>query len=88
MTIELSIRQFITDNFLYRDPGASLADNESLLEKGLIDSTGILELVMFVEKTFSIQVADAEVIPENLDSIARIAAYIRRKQADSQISAA
>lgn len=88
MSIEQSVRQFIADNFLYRDPGVSLTDTESLLDKGLIDSTGILELVMFLEKNFAISVADEEVLPENLDSIATIAAYVRRKQAGSQISAA
>jgi acyl carrier protein len=75
------IRKFIAENFLYREGIESLADDASFLDAGLIDSTGILELVCFLEKTFAIRVADAEVIPDNLDSINRIAEYVTGKLA-------
>lgn len=77
--IELVVRKFIADNFIFRDSGKAISNTDSLLEAGLIDSTGILELVGFLEKTFEIRVADAEVVPENLDSIHRIATYVDRK---------
>lgn len=79
MPTETKIRQFIDDNFLFREDRTAIADTESLLEAGLIDSTGILELVAFLESEFGIQMADAEIVPDNLDSIARIVAYVERK---------
>ena len=77
--IEQKIRQFITDNFLFREDRASLTDSESLLEAGVIDSTGVLELVAFLETEFGLAVSDAEIVPENLDSIGRIAGYVDGK---------
>lgn len=79
--IEQKIRQFITDNFLFREDRASLTDDESLLETGVIDSTGVLELVAFLESEFGLAVADAEIVPENLDSISRIVSYVKGKTA-------
>jgi acyl carrier protein len=73
------IREFINDNFMFRDDRAVLADSESLLETGLIDSTGILELVAYIETEFSIQMADADIVPENLDSVETIVRYIDGK---------
>jgi acyl carrier protein len=64
---------------MYREGVAQLQDNDSLLNKGLIDSTGVLELVFFLEKTFSIKVNDDEVLPDNLDSISRISDFVRGK---------
>jgi acyl carrier protein len=72
------VRAFIEENFLFREDISGLADTDSLLESGVMDSTGILELVAFLETDFAIQMADAEIVPENLDSIA---AYVSRKQA-------
>jgi acyl carrier protein len=74
-----AVRQLIADNFMYRQGDDSLSESTSLLDSGLIDSTGVLELLMLLEKTFAIRVADEEVVPENLDSIGRIAAYVGRK---------
>jgi acyl carrier protein len=59
-----------------------LGDGDSLIDAGLIDSTGVLELVGFLEQEFGIDVADEDLVPENLDSIARLAAFIDRKRAD------
>jgi len=79
MDLKSQIRAFISDNFLYRDDRETVADNESLLEAGLIDSTGVLELVAFLEGTFGVVMADADIVPENLDSIEAIAGYLVRK---------
>jgi acyl carrier protein len=73
------VRTFIVENFLFREDISGLADSESLLENGVMDSTGVLELVAFLETEFEIQMADAEIVPENLDSIAAIAEYVERK---------
>jgi acyl carrier protein len=74
------VKNFIVDNFMMgRDP-ADLTDTVSLLDLGIIDSTGVLELVGFLEQTFQISVEDDELVPENLDTINRICAYIGRKK--------
>ncbi len=83
LNTEIAIRKFIANSFMYREGVDSLKDTDSLLDRGLIDSTGVLELVFFVEKTFGIKVNDDEVLPENLDSIQRIASLIQRKLATS-----
>jgi acyl carrier protein len=81
MQIEQQLRQFLVENFLFgRD--ADLTSGTSLLEHGIVDSTGMLELVAFLEETFAITVADHELIPENLDSIANLVAFVERKQAE------
>ncbi len=72
------LRRFITNNFLYgRDCG--FRDDESFLEMGIIDSTGLLELINFLEKHYSIQVEDADLVSENLDSIDQLAQFVERK---------
>ncbi len=80
------VREFIDENFLFREE-ADLADDELLLDAGLVDSTGILELVAFLEGTFDIEMADAEIVPENLDSINAIVAYVTGKLAAAQAQA-
>ena len=79
MAISDTIRGFISTNF-YVANASDLTDEASLLDKGIVDSTGVLEVVGFLEKTFSIQVEDAEMIPDNLDSIAKIVGFVQRKQ--------
>ena len=79
MTIEEQVRQYIANNFLFSDNGYQLSDDASFLEEGIVDSTGVLELVMFVEETFDVTVEDDEIVPESFDSVSRLAAYIRRK---------
>ena len=72
------IRVFIIENFMFgSDDG--FKDDASLLEEGIIDSTGVLELVTYIEEEYSIDVDDEELIPENLDSIDNIVAYLERK---------
>ncbi len=75
-----AIRSFITSNFYVADPSA-LSDEASLLDGGIIDSTGVLEVIGFLEQTFAIQVKDEEMLPDNLDSIGKIARFVERKQA-------
>jgi acyl carrier protein len=77
--IEARIRQFIQDNFLFADNLDRFASDASLIEAGVIDSTGVLELVSFIEADFMIPVADADIVPENLDSIAAITAFVAGK---------
>lgn len=77
-TIREAIRTYIVDNFLFGD-GKALSNDSSFLEEGIIDSTGILELVNFLESTYSIEVKDEELIPENLDSVENIIAFLQRK---------
>lgn len=79
--IQGRVRSFIEENFLFRSDLSQLADSESLLENGVMDSTGILELVAFLETEFAIQMSDADIVPDNLDSMAAIAAYVERKLA-------
>jgi acyl carrier protein len=80
MELNKQIRQFVTSNFYVADP-AALEDGASLLDHGVIDSTGVLEVIAYIEETFGITVDDSEMLPENLDSIERIAAFVARKKA-------
>lgn len=73
------VRNFITANFYVTDPKA-LKEEDSLLDKGIIDSTGVLELIGFLESTYKIKVEDAEMIPDNLDSVARIVSFVTSKK--------
>lgn len=77
--LKLGIRQFVIDNFLFGENADGLSDEESLLERGIIDSTGILELVGFLQETFGINVEDFELVPDNLDSIVRITRFVQLK---------
>ena len=81
--IEPEIRQFIEDNFMFQVDRTELSENESLLDAGLINSTGILELITFLETRFQIQVADEDIMPEKLDSIRTIVAYVEGKLANT-----
>ncbi len=78
MEIRRQVRDFVAANFYVSDP-ASLLDEASLIEHGIIDSTGVLEMVSFIEEKLGITVEDDELLPENLDSIERICAFIARK---------
>lgn len=78
--VENKIRKFLAENFVLSDQVDQLGSSDSFLENGIIDSTGILELVFFVEDQFGIQIDTSEVVPENFDSIDYLSAYIRRKQ--------
>lgn len=79
MDIAETIRGFIANHFLSGDVLKTVDDNDSFLEKEIIDSTGVLELVSFIEETFDIRVEDEELIPENLDSVDRLVTYVKSK---------
>ncbi len=73
------LRSFVTESFLYGRSDERLSNDDSLIEKGVIDSTGVLMLVAFLEEKLGVRVQDDEIIPENLDSLNRIAAFAARK---------
>jgi acyl carrier protein len=77
--VRATIADFIVENFLFGDGSRLPEDQVSLLESGIIDSTGILELIEFIEGTFGIRVNDSETIPDNLGSIASLTAYVDLK---------
>jgi acyl carrier protein len=76
---EREIRQFIVDNFLFGQEDVAINDRDSLLQLGIIDSTGVLELVAFLEQRFGIKVDDEELVPANLDSIHDLVRFIDAK---------
>ena len=73
------IRSFIFENFLFDADEISLGNEDSFLEQGVIDSTGVLELVEWLEETFSMKVQDEELVPENLDSVNKLSSFITKK---------
>ena len=79
--IAREIKEFVVANFLFGQEGSGLSDQQSFLETGIIDSTGVLELVAFVEQRYGISVGDRELLPENLDSIHNLTGFIGRKLA-------
>lgn len=85
--IEYAIRTFIAENFLYRDDTQGLESGQSLLAAGLMDSTGVLELIAFLEERFGFRIPDSDMLPENLDSIAGLVAYVARRIGAAQAPA-
>jgi len=83
MSTKVKIRQFVLSNYLFTDDESKLSDSASLMESGTMDSTGILELIMFLEEQFMIKVTDDEMVPTNLDSIDNVVAFIERKRQSS-----
>jgi acyl carrier protein len=76
--IAQQISTFITDNLLLGRP-VDLAGTSSFLDAGIIDSTGVLELVQFLEETWGLSVKDEEMVPENLDSLVRLESFVQKK---------
>jgi acyl carrier protein len=77
--IQTEVRQFIIDNFLFGQRSDEFVNTESFLEGGIIDSTGVLELITFLEERFQISIDDEELVPANLDSVQRVSAFVERK---------
>ncbi|MGH8174498.1 MAG: acyl carrier protein [Rhodanobacteraceae bacterium] len=75
------IKEFVLKNYLFTEDESALSDSESLIRNGTIDSTGMLELIAHLEKTWSIKVADVEMVPANFESIDAIGAFVARKLA-------
>jgi acyl carrier protein len=80
MSIEQQVREYILENLLFTSDNATLANDDSFLEKGIIDSTGILELIFFLEQQFEIKVFDTELVPENLDSVNKIVTFVQKNK--------
>ncbi len=81
MSTEDKVRGYILENFLFTDDQSALDNSDSFLEKGLVDSTGILEIITFIEDDFNVTIEDDEMVPENLDSVDNILAFIAKKLA-------
>ena len=81
--VRREVRDYVVSSFYVPSP-ESLADSASLIKTGIIDQAGMLEMVAFLETTFGLRIAQAEIVPENLDSIARAAAFVCRKKASAQ----
>jgi len=81
--LRTEIRQFVVNELLMGDEGAMLKDEESFLETGTIDSTGVLEVVMFLEQNFGMTVDDRDLVPENLDSVNSLVQFVLRKKHDA-----
>jgi acyl carrier protein len=77
--IKTQVRQYILNNFLMGGDPERITDSVSFIEKGIIDSTGVLELISFLQETFGIRIEDAEMVPENLDSLEKIEKYVDSK---------
>ncbi len=77
--VENDIRTFLTENFPLSSQGFSLGSDESLIEAGVIDSTGVLELIEFIESRYDITIPDADVLPENLDTVDSITNYVTER---------
>jgi len=80
MSNEEILRNYILENFLFTDDESELNNNGSFLDLGIIDSTGIMEVVLFLEMKFDIEVDDEELLPENLDTIDNLVKFIANKQ--------
>lgn len=78
--IRAELTEFIVTNYLFGDATLAPGDDESLIERGIIDSTGILELIEFLESHFGIEVSEVETVPENLDGISRLVKFVVGKK--------
>lgn len=74
------IRTFILENYLFTNDASALGLDDSLLGRGIVDSTGMLEIIFFIEEQLGVKVKDEEMIPDNLDSVSRIAAFVSSKR--------
>lgn len=79
--VKARLREFVSGNFLLGKSASEVGDADSFLESGIVDSTGILEFVGFLQETWGIEVADEELLPENFDTINNLAAFVIRKTA-------
>lgn len=84
--VRKQVRDFIVTNFLFGDESRSPADTESLLDSGVVDSTGVLELVDFLETDLGVSVADDETVPSNLDSVDNLTQFVARKRASTAVA--
>jgi acyl carrier protein len=81
MSVKEQVKNYILENYLFTDDQSALKDDDSFLQQGIIDSTGILEVIFFLEDAFGVTVADDEMVPENLDSVNNLVKFINSKNA-------
>ena len=84
MDVEREVREFVVKNFLYGDDNTGLKETDSFIDRGIIDSTGVLEIVNFLESRFEIALRDDELVPDNMNSLEKITHYISKKTGKSQ----
>jgi acyl carrier protein len=77
------LRAFVVDRFLFGQANGNLTEDTSLIDNGIIDSTGVLELIGFLQQRYGIQLEDEDIIPENLDSLGRLTRFVERKLAEA-----
>jgi acyl carrier protein len=75
-----AIRRFLLENYLFTDDESQLGMDDSLLSRGIVDSTGMLEIILFIEEQCGVKVADEDMVPENLDSVNRIVAFVESRR--------
>ena len=80
MSIERQIKQFIVSNYLFTEDDSAIGNEDSLVNSGIIDSTGVLELITHVEDTYGIEVLAEEMVPENFDSVRRVVEFVLQKK--------
>jgi len=79
MALKDELRQFVTDNFMYGKPYKGFADDDSFIERGIIDSTAVMELVAHLERRYRITLHDKDLIPDNLDSVNSLARFVKSR---------
>ena len=79
-SVDELLRKYIAENIIFSNNGYPYPDEASFLDNGIVDSMNVLELVMFVEQKFGVKVEDSEIVPDNFDSIASLASFVRHKQ--------
>ena len=79
MAIKDELRQFVTDSFMYGKPYEGFADDDSFIERGIMDSTAVMELVAYLEKRYRITLHDKDLSPDNLDSVNRLARFVKSR---------
>jgi acyl carrier protein len=79
MPLNNELRQFVIDNFMFGNPGESFTDSDSFLARGIIDSTGVMELIAFLEERYRIKLQDQDLIPDNLDSVNGLARLVESR---------
>lgn len=88
MNVETAIKDYIAKNLLFSDGGFLYPDDASFIREGIVDSMGVMEIVTYVSSQFGIPIDPQEVTPDNFDSVNKLAAFVRRKKAESAIASA
>jgi acyl carrier protein len=79
MALNDELRQFVTDNFMFGKPSKGFSDDDSFIERGIIDSTAVMELIAFLEAHYRIKLQDRDLVPDNFDSINKLASFVKSR---------